>query len=183
MHKLSDVAVVLILSVHIYYMLPVSKCKLRVFVKQKLGKQAARLATHPRKPNQKKFDILHIIMYTYCMERENPLEAVFYETEQGNQPCRDYLLSLSKDDRREVGADVFAVQQDFPLGLPLCRKMGIDLWEIRSDIADGISRVFFTVDKGTMILLHGFTKKTQKTPQNEIDTAERRLKDYRRQSR
>ena len=122
-------------------------------------------------------------MYSVPMERETPLEAAFYETEQGNQPCRDYLLTLSKDNRREVGADIFAVQQGFPLGLPLCRKMRADLWEVRSDIAEGISRVFFTVDKDTMILLHGFTKKTQKTPQNEIDTAENRLKDYRRQSR
>ena len=114
------------------------------------------------------------------MEREVPLEAVFYETEQGNQPCRDYLLSLSKDDRREIGADIFAVQKGFPMGLPLCRKMGSDLWEIRSSIEDGISRVLFTIDGNMMVLLHGFTKKTQKTPQNELETAENRLKDYRR---
>ena len=108
------------------------------------------------------------------------MKAAFYETEQGNQPCRDYLISLSKDDRREVGADVFAVQKVFPMGLPLCRKMGADIWEVRSNIEDGISRVFFTIDDDTMVLLHGFTKKSQKTPQNEIDTAENRLKDYRR---
>ena len=117
------------------------------------------------------------------MERDEPLKAAFYETEQGNQPCRDYLMSLSKDDRREVGADVFAVQKGFPMGLPLCRKMGVDIWEVRSNIEDGISRVFFTIDDDTMVLLHGFTKKSQKTPQNEIDTAENRLKDYRRQKK
>lgn len=117
------------------------------------------------------------------MVRETPLDAAFYETKQDNQPCRDYLMSLSKDDRREVGADIFAVQKGFPLGLPLCRKMGTDLWEVRSNIADGISRVFFTVDNNKMVLLHGFTKKSQKTPQNEIDTAESRLKDYKEQNK
>ena len=132
-----------------------------------------------------------IINLTFCtlyctistMERDFPLEAAFYKTEQGNQPCRDYLLSLTREDRKEVGADIFAVQKGFPMGLPLCRKMTDDLWEIRSNIEDGISRVFFTVDKNMMILLHGFTKKSQKTPQKEIETANSRLKDYRRQNR
>ena len=114
------------------------------------------------------------------MERENPFNAAFYKTEQGNQPCRDYLMSLSRDDRREVGANIFAVQQGFPLGLPLCRKMGTNLWEIRSDIEDGISRIFFMIDGDVMILLHGFTKKTQKTPQQELETAIARKKDYER---
>ncbi len=112
------------------------------------------------------------------MEREKPLEAAFYKSEQGNQPCRDYLMSLSRDDRREVGANIFAVQKGFPLGLPLCRKMEKDLWEVRSDIEDGISRIFFTLDGEIMVLLHGFTKKTQKTPQKEIETAKARMKDY-----
>ena len=113
------------------------------------------------------------------MERETPLDAAFYKTKQDNQPCRDYLMSLSKDDRREVGADIFAVQKGFPLGLPLSCLYG----RRRSNIADGISRVFFTVDNNKMVLLHGFTKKSQKTPQNEIDTAESRLKDYKEQNK
>ena len=130
-----------------------------------------------------KIDSLHIIMYSLYMEREEPLGAAFYRTGNGNQPCRDYLMSLSRDDRREVGADIFAVQKGFPLGLPLCRKMGKDLWEVRSDIEDGISRIFFTIDGNTMVLLHGFTKKSQKTPQSEIATAESRLKDYKEQNK
>ena len=114
------------------------------------------------------------------MDREKPLEAAFYKTEHGNQPCRDYLMTLSRDDRREVGANIFAVQKGFPIGLPLCRKMDTDLWEVRSDIEDGISRLFFTLDENTMVLLHGFTKKIQKTPLQEIETAKARKKDYER---
>ncbi|MBP5448323.1 MAG: type II toxin-antitoxin system RelE/ParE family toxin [Treponema sp.] len=122
-------------------------------------------------------------MYSNTIERKTPLEVVFYETEQKNQPCRDFLLALSKDDRREVGADIFAAQKGFPLGLPLCRKMETDLWEIRSTVSDGICRVFFTVDGDTMILLHGFKKKSQKTPKKEIDIAENRLKDYKERNK
>ena len=125
-------------------------------------------------------ELPHNIIYNHSMERKEPLEAFFYATENGSQPCRDFLLSLSKDDRREVGADIFAVQTGFPMGLPLCKKMESDLWEIRSAITDGICRIFFTVDGGKIILLHGFKKKTQKTPPEEISVARNRLKDYRR---
>jgi phage-related protein len=47
---------------------------------------------------------------------------------------------------------------------------------VRSDISTGIARVFFTVKDSLMILLHGFAKKSQKTPPTELDTARRRLK-------
>ena len=82
------------------------------------------MAHNLNQKNQKsKFDNLHNIMYIKCMEREQPLEAAFYMTRQGNQPCRDFLLELTRDDRREVGSNIFAVQKGFPIGLPLCRKM------------------------------------------------------------
>ena len=110
------------------------------------------------------------------MERENPLSAAFFQTESGSQPCRDFILSLSQDDKREVGVKIFMVQKGFPIGLPLVRKMETDLWEIRMTITDGICRIFFTIAENTMILLHGFVKKSQKTPQNELETAKNRLR-------
>ena len=63
----------------------------------------------------------------------------------------------------------------WPLGMPLIRKIERGLWEVRSNISAGIARVFFTVMDKTMVILHGFVKKSQKTPQNELDTARRRL--------
>lgn len=113
------------------------------------------------------------------MDREQPLKALFFETEQENQPCREFLQGLSKEDRKEVGSDIFSVQNGFPLGLPLCRKLTDGLWEVRSKITDGICRVIFAVEENEMILLHGFIKKTQKTPPKEIRIAEQRLKEYR----
>ena len=98
------------------------------------------------------------------MERDHPLTTAFFQTEQGNQPCRDFILSLSRDDKREVGAKIFEVQKGFPLGLPLVRKMETDLWEIRVNITDGICRIFFTIAENIMILLHGFVKKISKNP-------------------
>lgn len=45
-------------------------------------------------------------------------------------------------------------------------------------VPDGICRIFFTVDANTMILLHGLKKKSQKAPQEELETARKRLKEY-----
>ena len=61
--------------------------------------------------------------------------------------------------------------------MPLIRKLERGLWEVRSNIESGIARVLFTVDGNTMILLHGFIKKSQKTPLTDLNTARRRLAD------
>jgi phage-related protein len=49
------------------------------------------------------------------------------------------------------------------------------LWEVRSRLGDRIARVIFYVDGQTMVLLHGFIKKTQKTPRHELDLAMKRM--------
>ncbi len=117
-------------------------------------------------------------MYNININRDHPLNVAFYETEMKKQPCRDFLLELNKEDRQVVGADIFSVQKGFPLGLPLCRKIIKNLWEIRSDVSDGICRVFFTVFEDTIVLLHGFKKKSQRTPLEEILVTKKRLKDF-----
>lgn len=103
------------------------------------------------------------------------LNVVFYKTESGNEPVREWLKDMPKADRQVIGEDIKTTQYGWPLGMPLIRKIERGLWEVRSNISAGIARVFFTVMDKTMILLHGFVKKSQKTPQNELDTARRRL--------
>ena len=110
------------------------------------------------------------------MKRRIPLGCVFFETERGNQPVRDFLLQQQSEDRKIIGADIFAVQEGFPLGYPLVEKVDKDIWEIRSIVTNGISRIFFTLHKETMILLHGFTKKSRKIPKQEHKTVRERLK-------
>jgi phage-related protein len=114
------------------------------------------------------------------MDRKDPMQAVFFETESGNQPVRDFILERSQADRKEIGSDIFTVQKEYPLGLPLVEKIDTDLWEIRSHIPDGICRIFFTIYQETMILLHGFVKKTLKIPPKELKTVKGRLKEFRR---
>jgi len=125
-------------------------------------------------------DNLYIILYTLAMDRKMPLKTVFFETENGNQPVRDFLIECTREDRKEIGSDIFTVQKKFPLGLPLVEKIDVDLWEVRSHISDGICRIFFTVCQETIVLLHGFVKKSQKIPSKEMKTAKGRLAEFRR---
>lgn len=113
------------------------------------------------------------------MEQNNFILAVsFYRTDAGNEPVRDWLKELPRHDKRIIGEDIKTAQIGWPLGMPLIRKMDKNLWEVRSSLPDGIARVFFTVDGNRMILLHGFIKKSDKTPQNELNTAMARLGNY-----
>jgi phage-related protein len=115
------------------------------------------------------------------MKKTLRFQVAFFETGAGNQPVRDFLLNdRTEQERKNIGADISAVQELFPLGPPLVKKINDNLWEIRSHIPDGICRVFFTVHKDTMLLLHGFVKKTQKTPKKELETANNRLQEFRK---
>jgi phage-related protein len=124
---------------------------------------------------------MYQLWYTPCMsgsgDHEPILSVVFYATAAGNEPVRDWLVGLSRDARRAVGFDIKTAQYGWPLGLPLIRKLEPGLWEVRSDIADGIARVLFTVKGGTMVLLHGFVKKSQRTPATDLNTARQRMAD------
>jgi len=62
--------------------------------------------------------------------------------------------------------------------MPYCRSLGHGLWEVRSDIPNGrIVRVIFCVAGGEMVLLHGFEKKSQKTPTHDIELALKRKRE------
>jgi len=107
------------------------------------------------------------------------LAVAFYVSAGGNEPVREWLLGLERDDRKVVGRDIKTAQYGWPLGMPLIRKLEPGLWEVRSHLRVGIARVLFTVDGETMVLLHGFVKKSQKTPAADLKTARQRLADLR----
>ena len=112
------------------------------------------------------------------IDRSKKITGRFYALASGRKPVRDWLLELSKDDRRIIGRDIQKVEFGWPLGMPYCRPLGHGLWEVRSDLTGGrIARVIFCIVRGEMILLHGFEKKTQKTPKADLDLARKRKKD------
>ena len=108
-------------------------------------------------------------------DNELRLRVVFFRTSRGNEPVREWLKELKPDEMRIVGEDIKTVQFGFPLGMPLVRKLEPGLWEVRSTLINRIARVIFTVEGGVMVLLHGFIKKSQKTPLEDLQMARERL--------
>ena len=99
--------------------------------------------------------------------------AIFYRTEAGGEPVREWLKGLSPVDRKRIGEDIKTVEFGWPVGMPVCRPLGNSVYEVRTNLAQNrIARVLFYIDKkGRMVLLHGFIKKTQKIPQEDLDLA------------
>lgn len=114
------------------------------------------------------------------MGPQKKTSVVFYRTLAGNEPAREWLKGLSLADKKVIGEDIKAVELSWPVGLPLVRKLDPDLWEVRTSLSGRIARVFFTVWKNYMVLLHGFIKKTHKTPPDELELAKKRCNDVKR---
>ena len=104
------------------------------------------------------------------------LSVAFFRTASGNEPVREWLKALPREERRIIGEDIKSVQFGWPLGMPLVRKLDKGLWEVRSRLPDRIASVIFTASDGRMVLLHGFIKKSQKTPQEDLALAKTRLR-------
>jgi phage-related protein len=106
------------------------------------------------------------------------LPVFFYRSSAGSEPVLEWLRSLPSADRRVVGVDLSTVQFGWPLGMPLCRPLGDGLWEVRSTLPSRrIARLLFFADEGRIAVMHGFIKKTQKTPPDDIELARKRMKE------
>ena len=104
------------------------------------------------------------------------LTVAFFRTASGNEPVREWLKSLPREEPRIIGENLKTVQFGWPLGMPLVRKLDQGLWEVRSRLPGRIARVMVTSSEGRMVLLHGFIKKSQKTPKEDLELAKTRLR-------
>ena len=108
------------------------------------------------------------------MQAEPIIDVAFFRTESGTEPVRDWLKTLSTADKRAIGGDLKTVQYGWPIGMPVVRKLEPGLWEVRSRLDQRIARILFTVRDCRMVLLHGFIKKSEKTPTDDLALARRR---------
>lgn len=107
--------------------------------------------------------------------------ARFYLTLSGGNPVRDWLVALPVEDKRRIGQDIGMVEYGWPVGMPLCRNIGEGLWEVRCSLPSRrIARVLFCLVRSELVLLHGFIKKTQKTPPDDLALARKRQKEIER---
>lgn len=111
------------------------------------------------------------------MSAEPRLQVRFYRTAAaGSEPVREWLKGLPPEERKIIGDDLKTAQYGWPLGMPLIRKLEPGLWEVRSRLGERIARVIVTVEDDTMVLLHGFIKKSQKTQPQDLQLARQRLR-------
>jgi len=109
------------------------------------------------------------------------VETRFFRTASGNEPVKTWLSKLNSEERKKVGIAIKKIEFRWPVGMPVCRPMGDGLWEVRTQSPDGTPlRVLFAIVRNQMILLHGFAKKSEKTPDNELRIARERLKEFNR---
>ncbi len=102
----------------------------------------------------------------------------FYCTAAGQSPVLEWLRDLDKDDRRAIGLDLMRVQFGWPIGRPLVGSLKEGLWEVRSTLpSQRIARLILCFHENMLVVLHGFVKKTQKTPSGDLDLAKRRMKE------
>jgi phage-related protein len=109
---------------------------------------------------------------------ERPLAVVFFRTDTGAEPVRDWLLEMPKADRQQIGEDILTVQYAWPIGKPLVDSLGGGLWEVRTRLTQRIARTRFIIVNNEIVLLHGFIKKQQQTPKSDLDLARKRQRLY-----
>ena len=108
------------------------------------------------------------------------LECVFFRAASGEEPVRRWLKKLKQEDSAAVqviGADLDRVQWQWPISKPLVGSLGDGLYEVRSSVGPVEYRVMFCVLGRQLVVLHGFKKKTRKTPNADRELALRRKKE------
>ena len=67
------------------------------------------------------------------------LPARFYRADSGREPVREWLKALDQEERKVIGEDIKDAEFSWPIGMPLIRSLGHDLWEVRSNLPRGAS--------------------------------------------
>lgn len=102
----------------------------------------------------------------------------FYRTAPGKEPVLDWLRSLDKEDRHKIGIDLMRVQLRLAYWNAAGSQSRAGLWEVRPDLPSGrTARLLLCFHESMLIVLHGFIKKTQKTPESDLELSRRCMKE------
>ncbi len=114
------------------------------------------------------------------MSGDNGWSIEYYATESGTSPVREFLLGLDKKTyARFLKSFDLLKERNVQAREPLVKHIEGKLWELREESNTNIYRILYVFFTGKrIVLLHGFTKKTQKTPRREIELALQHLSRY-----
>jgi phage-related protein len=106
------------------------------------------------------------------------IPLIFYRTEAGGEPVREWLKGLAVAERQAIGRDLLRAQWRWPVGMPLCRPLGGGLWEVRTALpTKRTARLLLGFYRGHLVALHGFIKKTRTMPDEDLALARKRQKE------
>lgn len=112
------------------------------------------------------------------MTEKQKIPLSFYRTPSGAEPVREFIKRLPTEDRKVLGSDLLAAQWKWPVGMPLCRPMGGGLYEIRTTLpSHRIARTLLIYWQKQLVALHSFIKKTETTPEPDLQLARKRQKE------
>jgi len=106
--------------------------------------------------------------------------VIYYTTLKGEVPVKDFISSLSSSDKAKISRVILSIEHyGLIIAIRHIKKLtGTPLWEIRILGQNSIRVLYATFEKDVVILLHGFVKKSQKTPGKELSIAAKRLQEW-----
>lgn len=110
----------------------------------------------------------------------------FYQKENGDVPIMDFLLSLEPKMRAKAYSEIELLKEHGPAlrepyVKPIKGSNNKGIYELRIKFSSDISRIFyFSYEQNTFVLLHGFVKKSNKTPERELERDRKYKVDYER---
>lgn len=127
----------------------------------------------------------HVIIYDNMIKEANYIfDLEFYMMENGKIPVKDFLYSLEPKLRAKAFRDIELLKElgtdlKEPYVKSIKGEKNKGLYELRIKFSKDIARIFyFTYYNNRFVLLHGFIKKSMKTPLNEIERARKYMNDY-----
>ena len=107
-----------------------------------------------------------------------------YNKLNGSVPVLKYILRLPPKHRAKILSDIDTLEKQginliYPYVSKLKGRRYKDLWELRIEFGNNISRIIYFIDKeNTFLLLHAFSKKSNSTPKKELEIARKRMIEY-----
>lgn len=109
-------------------------------------------------------------------------DIIFYKDAKGNDLIEGFLEELRRNNNplwQQASKGIEKLRNRAYHKEPLSKYLETGLWELRIQARTDIARIIYSFTKGQIIiLLHGFVKKQQKTPRSELETARKRLKEW-----
>ncbi len=110
-------------------------------------------------------------------------EVIFYKTKNGHEPAKEFISDVRSKKGKDAEVNIEKIDFYIQLvsifglkaGLPYVKHLTNDIWELRPLK----NRIIFGVwHNGIIVLLHGFKKKTRKTPKSELQKALKEFEDF-----